>query len=39
MYGKTSSGIYGGYNISVIKEGNGSKGIFPRSSEDNGFKE
>jgi hypothetical protein len=39
MYGKTSSGISGGYKISVISDGKGSKGMLPLSSEDNGFKE
>jgi hypothetical protein len=39
MKGRTSSGISGGYNISVIKDGNGSNGIFPLYKEDNGFRE
>jgi hypothetical protein len=39
MKGKTSYGISGGYNISVINDGKGSKGILPLSSEDNGFNE
>lgn len=39
MNGRTSSGIYGGYKISVIKDGKGSNGIFPLSKEDNGLSE
>jgi hypothetical protein len=37
--GKAFSGTAGGYKISVIIMGKGSRGMFPLSSEDNGFKE
>jgi hypothetical protein len=39
MYGKTYSGISGGYKIYVIKEGKGSRGMFPLSRDDKGFNE
>ena len=39
MKGRTDSGTSGGYNISEMMEGKGSKGIFPLSREESGFKE
>jgi hypothetical protein len=37
--GRIFSGTSGGYNISEIREGKGSRGILPRYREDKGFKE
>jgi hypothetical protein len=39
MKGITDSGISFGYKISEISEGKGSRGILPRSNEDNGLRE
>jgi hypothetical protein len=37
--GSTFSGTSGGYRISEMIEGNGSRGMFPLSSEERGLRE